>query len=77
MPPSTRQLYFRVGTGLLTASLSLASTGCKKNTVNVAPPSDDVHVNEGPEPDADAPVESPSDAAEAPAESPDAAATDE
>lgn len=51
MSPSPRRLSFAVGTSLLTASLATGTVGCDKgHTVNPAPP-EDVHVNEGPEPE--------------------------
>jgi hypothetical protein len=64
MSPPPRRLSFAVGTTLLTASLAAGAAGCAKEgpTVNVAPP-EDVHVNEGPEPEPEGEeVEAPDDA---------------
>lgn len=70
MNPRSRRLCFTVGTGLLTASLSIATTGCnKKNTVNTTPPQDGPIVNTaGPQaapPAEDAATDAPSDDAPA------------
>lgn len=54
----SRRLTFAVGTSLLTASL--ATSGCSKHhTVNVKP-TDEPHVNEGPQPEEPA-TETPED----------------
>ncbi|PRQ08393.1 hypothetical protein [Enhygromyxa salina] len=56
MSPPPRRLSFAVGTTLLTASLASGTLGCEKgNSVNVAHPPEDVHVNEGPAPEPDEP----------------------
>jgi hypothetical protein len=53
MAQSPRKLHFVVGTSLMTAALLTPSLGCsKKRTVNERPP-DDLHINEGPQPDPD------------------------
>jgi hypothetical protein len=67
---ASRRLTFAVGTSLLTASL--ATAGCSKNhTVNVKPPEDPPHVNEGPETEEPPAEESPDAPTDAPEEQPD------